>query len=114
VAEAALLADHPAALLMHLQAHPEAAEAIVALPPRQWLFALARLDGSLASPTAKTPAAPASPAAASPSPITAALPPPPTVSGHGSATDLKSAALARGDFAEFDRHWMDEQLAKRR
>jgi hypothetical protein len=76
-----------------------------------------RLEGRLAGAgapadsTAAAPAAPASPPV-SRSPITAAPPPPPTLRAAGNTSDPKAAALARGDFAEFDRLETEERMAK--
>jgi hypothetical protein len=63
------------------------------------------------SPPSARPAAPATP---TPSPISAAQPPAPTLTSPGTSADPKSAALARGDFAAFDRLDTQDRIARRR
>lgn len=114
---------HGPQLLRHFAGDEAALHALATMPdairalPRELAYRqhvahilkeLGRLETRFESPA---PAAPAAPAAAVPSPISAAPPPPPTVTGTGTTTDLKSAALARGDFAEFDRLDVEDRLA---
>lgn len=108
VAEAGLYSEHPAALFTYVSDPKNAAEVvrIAQLPPAQCWDALVRLDGRLGgtSSTITAPAPGQTPGAgASPSPITAAPPPPPTISKAGTTADPQAAALARGDFATWDR-----------
>jgi hypothetical protein len=75
-----------------------------------------RLEGRLAGSVPSAPSTAAAPAPASPaavsSPITAAPPPPPTLRAAGNTSDPKAAALARRDFAEYDRLETEERMAK--
>lgn len=118
VAETGLFSEDPAGLYVHLTANPADAQRIASLPSQDAaLRALAQLDGRLTA--GRAPAAPgpesrtAAPAAAAPpSTITAAPPPPPTVTRAGSTADPSKSALARGDFAAFDRIEMDKKRAR--
>lgn len=118
VAETALFSEDPAGLYVYLTAHPEEATKIAsAQTEQQALHALARLDGRLtAGRVPATPAAVPSPAAetvARPSTITAAPPPVQTPAKTGVSTDPKASALARDDFAAFDRIDQQERAARR-
>lgn len=116
-AEVALRSDNPAAFLTHLHAHQDETVRIAALPEGEWYAALTRLDGRVSGtgqpPVADpNPAAPAPAAPAAPSPISAAPPPPPTLSKAGSTTNPKQAAVARGDFGTFDKLETQDQRAR--
>jgi hypothetical protein len=122
-------------LMLHFSQQPADLARLVAGPPQlaaipverrtpaqlfqhiRWIeHEMKRLEGRLAGAgaPADSTAAPAAPAVApvSRSPITAAPPPPPTLRAAGSTSDAKAAALARDDFAEFDRLETQGRLAK--
>lgn len=121
VAETGLFSPNPAGLYVYLTDHPEEAAQIAALPSEEHaLRALAQLDGRLNPGTPAVPAAPADPApspaasrAAVPSTITAAPPPPQTVTRAGSGTDPKAAALKNGDFETFHKLETAKKQAER-
>lgn len=103
VAEAAFRSDNPVALLNHLHAHPEDATRIGQLDPSEWVASLLRLDGRLAE-RAQPPAPPVVPVtegSAAPSTITAAPPPPETLSRPSTVTDPLQDALKRHDEGAF-------------
>jgi hypothetical protein len=120
VVEAAFRASAPAALLQHLHAHQDEAIRIARMGNTSaMLVELARLDGRLSAGASGAPAPPpsarpAAPARPTPSPISAAQPPAPTLTSPGTSADPKSAALARGDFAAFDRLDTQDRIARRR
>lgn len=114
-------------LLLHFSAKPEALRAFEQMPAavqklparmrtsahiRRIVQQFGALEASFGTPS--TPAAPVAAApAASTSTITSAPPPPPALSRSGSSTNTKASAIARGDFATFDKLEMQEQLARR-
>lgn len=120
-------------LMLHFSQHPEDLQKFAEMPaavaairdPNVRLRAhvqhivreFNRLEGRFAghAPTPDSTAAPAAAAAetVTRSPITAAPPPPPTLRAVGSTSDPKASALARDDFAEYDRLEQQERLAKR-
>jgi hypothetical protein len=114
VAEVGLHSENPAALYTFLHANPAEADRISSLPPGQAWNALLRLDGRLSGPGAiATPDPAAAAAAALPETVSAAPPPVPRLDRPGSGGDAAVTALARGDFATFDRLEMDKARAKR-
>lgn len=115
VAEAGLQSENPARLYKHLHAHQDQTLAIAKQHPSQWLSALNRLDGRLAGPVEPAPSlvAAEAPPAAVHSTVTAAPPPPPSLKRSGTSADPKAAALARGDFATFQKIDLQEKVAAR-
>jgi hypothetical protein len=125
------LFDSPIApqVMLHLSQHPEELarlqtmpEAIQALPPHlrvrahmQWIVReFGKLEGIVAAGAAPT-QTPSAAHAAAPSTITAAPPPPPSVSNRTGATaDPSASAVARGDFASFQRTENQKRLEKAR
>jgi hypothetical protein len=119
-------------VLLHFSEHPEALAklttmpaAIAALPASvrisEHIQYIVREFGKLehilaASAAPAAPAAPASatPAGAAPSTITAAPAPPETLTRTGVIADPQAAALARNDFAEWDRVETAKEQAKRK
>lgn len=113
VTEAGLRSEDAASFYRYLHANQDAAVSIAKLHPTQWLEALIRLDGRVtaAKAASKAPEPSAEKPAAAPSTITSAPPPPPSVSNRaGASADPAASAVARGDFAAFQRN----EDAKRR
>ena len=111
-------------LLRQFKEHPEELHALATMPeslrglPPQVAIArhiqlIVKGVGKLETKfdTVEEPAPVAAPAA---SPISAALPPLPTISRAGSSVDPKAAALAKGDFAAFSQLERADRAAKRR
>lgn len=99
-------AENGPAIVYHLAQHPEELRQIVALPPRQQIAALARLDERLGS---ASPAAPAAPARTPAAPVTRAPEPMKPVGGTPTAPTVSpddepyGAYKARRDREERDR-----------
>lgn len=104
-AEAGLYSENPDLFYKYLHANRGEVDRIAALPQDQWLSTLRWLDGRVSAsgsvPVTANPE-PAAPVAV-PSTITSAPAPPQLVQKPGSTTDPKAAAIARDDFAAFDR-----------
>lgn len=112
VADFILRSDMPVRLMQHFTDHPADLERFRALPHRAAVtYNMGVLVGRLqaADATSAPPAAPTDPPAP---PISAAPPPPPRVQTPSTTSDPKAAALARGDFATFDKLDMAERVAK--
>lgn len=73
---------------------------------------IGKLEAQFDASAAASSAAP-EPAPAAPSTVTAAPPPPPSLKRSGTSGDPKAAALARGDFATFQRIDLQEKIAAR-
>lgn len=114
IAQVAWYSEHPHALMQELS-KPDVADRLKDLPPDQFMAALYRIDGQLATaPTPASTAAPAAPAADSRSPISAAPPPPPTLGKPNATSDPKEAAVKTGDIRSFLALDFAEQVAKRK
>lgn len=112
-AEAALRSSDAARFLRHLKANPAEANRIGQLSPGEWLVEFIALDRSLgvaSAPAQPSPAAAPSQPAAPPSTITAAPPPPETLTRPSSVVDPEAAAFKGKNFAE----WQQIQNAKRK
>lgn len=109
-AEAAFRSDAPDVLLKYLHANQDEVVAIARLHPSEWLPSLLRLDGRLSASTSTPTPAPSAPA---PSPISAAPQPVPALTRAGASTDPQAAALARGDFAAWEKHETAKDRARR-
>lgn len=115
-----------ATFLTHFSEHPEALDRLIAVPASvlalpasaranahiQWIV---REFGKLEAALEATPPAvvPEVEAAAVPSTITAAPPPPKTITRAGSTADPQAAALTRGDFKTWDSIEMSKKLVPR-
>lgn len=111
-------------LLLHFSADPTELRRFETMPPEiqalparlrtsahiRWIVKeFGKLEGSLSPAAAAPPVA----AAAVPSTVSAAPPPAPSLSRAKTSADPKANALARNDFAAFDRIEMQEAQAKR-
>lgn len=117
IAETGLFSEDPAGFYAYLSANPDELRRIAAMPSEAHAQrALAQLDGRLSAGRASAaPAAVSSTAAtaARPSTITAAPPPVQSPAKTGVTSDPKASALARDDFAAFDRIDQAERASRR-
>lgn len=108
VHDVVLQSEHPVELLLHLSDRKEA-ERLSLLPGDAFYREIGRIEATFGSGK-QSPTPPAG--AVETSTLTAAPPPPPTLTRAGTTADPKTAAIARGDFATFDKLDVQERRAR--